>query len=645
MKSDQIRKAFFDFMKQKGHALIPGVSLVPNNDPTLLFVNSGMFPLVPYLLGEKHPLGNRLANIQRSLRTSREEMEEIGDNRHSTMFEMMGNWSLNDYFKETQIPNVLELYHKSFGLDINRLYVSVFAGDQTVPMDSDSIKYWQQAFNKFGVDAMFSEDIYNVSTDSNNPSNFRIFPYPKKKNWWQRGEAPGELGGPDSEIFYDTGTKHNKQYGEKCHINCDCGRFIEIGNSVFMQFKLDEQMKWQELPQKNVDFGGGFERVVMVSQGFTDLYDTDLYQLTIELLQKLSAKKFKDQANKNLQEREKDDRYFRIIADHIKGATFIIADGVMPSNKDQGYILRSLIRRMIRASRQLGITQNICVDLAKTVVQTYQSAYPYLNEQFAVIADTLEQEELKFIKTLDRGLKELQKYTGKGQKMTGDAAFHIYETYGFPIEMIIEEIKSESVNDPGDITSKEIEQIYQQFDQQKNLHTQMSRAGATKKFAGGLADKSKETTMLHTTHHLLLAALQEVLGHHVKQRGSNITSERLRLDFAHNDKLTQEQITTIENIVNKRIDAGLQVVKKVMPKAEAEKIGAEMEFGKKYGELVNVYFIEDAKSGEIFSKEFCGGPHVQNTAELAQGGKFKIIKEESSGAGIRRIKATLTNFT
>lgn len=640
MRSEAIREKFFAFMTSapRNHKVIENVSLVPVNDPTILFTNSGMFPLVPYLLGEEHPMGNRLCNFQRCLRTSQEEIEEIGDNRHTLMFEMMGNWSLNDYFKETQIPNVLELYHKHFGLDINRLYVTVFAGDEDAPRDHESIKYWKQAFKTFGVNAEFSEDIHRLSENSEKPFNFRIFPYPKSKNWWQRGEAPGELGGPDTEMFYDTGQPHDKKkFGEKCHLNCDCGRFIEVGNSVFIQYKLNEDGKWEEIAQKNVDFGGGFERVVMVSQKKTDIFATDLYQGIIEALEAISGLKY-DPANGE----DKVTRSFRIIADHIRASVFIIADGITPSNKDQGYILRSLIRRLIRRARMMGIENNFTNELAESVIAKFSKVYPHLLEQKNNIKATLNDEEIKFAKTINKGLKELQRFTGRGIKIDGETAFFIYETYGFPLEMIIEELSSGEINDKGDLNEEDIAEITKDFKIKLQRHREESRKGAQQKFKGGLADHSLQTTRLHTAHHLLLAALQHVLGKHVKQRGSNITGERLRMDFSHASKMTPEEISAVENMVNEVIEKGLPVEKKIMPKAEAEKLGAEMEFGQKYGELVSVYFIKDPESGETFSAEFCGGPHVENTSELAKSGKFKILKEESSGSGIRRIKAVLT---
>jgi len=600
-----------------------------------------MFPLVPYLLGEKHPLGTRLANIQRCLRTSREEIEEIGDNRHTLMFEMMGNWSLGDYFKKEQINNLLKMYVEVFKIDPQKIYVSVFAGNETAPQDSESIEIWKNAFKKYGVEAEFSEDIYNIPPlDSKLKNhNYRIFPY-TKKNWWQRGDAVGEPGGPDSEVFYDLGIVENKT--EKDHINSDSGRFIEIGNSVFMQYRLNKEKKWEEIKQKNVDFGGGFERLVMIIQNKTDIYETDLFVPIISKLEEITGYQYKNTSFLDTKSQSEVTKAFRIIADHIRGAVFILGDGIKPSNKDQGYVLRSLIRRMIRYAKKIDLNENFTVEVAKVVLEKYDDEYPHLKRNKSLIFDELDKEEINFSKTINKGLKELQKYTGKGVQIDGKKAFYLYETYGFPIEMIIEEIKSSTINDPSDITPAMIKQIENDFKKLEELHREKSRVGATKKFTGGLADQSTKTTRLHTAHHLLLASLQKHLGNHVKQKGSNITGERLRIDVSHDKAITKEELLEVEKTVNDYIKKGLTVRKVVMPKAKALQIGAEMEFGQKYGELVNVYLIEDANTKSVVSKEFCGGPHVKNTKELLLSGQFKIIKEQSNGSGVRRIKAVLT---
>jgi len=638
--SEDIRNTFFNFMKEfpRLHVEIPNLSLVPVNDPTILFTNSGMFPLVPYLSGEPHPKGKRLCNFQRSFRSAPKDIAEIGDNRHTSMFEMMGNWSLGDYFKEKQIPWVFELYTKHFGLDPRRIYVSVWGGDDIVPRDDVSIKLWIETFSKYGIKAEFNKDITQIPENLKDSYDFkyRIFPYGKSDNWWQRGEAPGELGGPCSELFYDLGEITIKQ--DHYHINDDSGRFIEIGNSVFMEYKLDENLNWQKLEQRNVDFGGGFERVVMCVQNQSDIFETDIYKPIIKKISEISKKEYKTNNKENDYTAS-----FRILADHGRASTFLIADGVTPSNKDQGYILRSLIRRMIRTSRNLDINSNFTREIASAVIERMKDYYPHLAENEGIIYNELEKEEFKFAKTLDRGLKELQKYTGMGVKITGRDAFFIYETYGFPIEMIIEEISSPTTNDHGDITEVEITEITNEFENELKKHKEQSRVGAEKKFKGGLADQSVKTTALHTLHHLLLAVLQEILGKHIKQKGSNITAERLRIDFSHNEKLTEKELNEITKLVNRYIKSNLIIEKQIMPKVEAEKIEAEMEFGKSYGDLVTVYFIKDQDSGKVISKEFCGGPHIEDITTIREMGKFKIIKEESSGAGVRRIKATLTN--
>ncbi|MFQ5492728.1 MAG: alanine--tRNA ligase [Candidatus Dojkabacteria bacterium] len=634
MDSNTIRKKYLEFMKKNGHAIIENISLVPINDPSLLFVNSGMFPLVNYLMGEKHPQGTRLANFQRCIRTL--DIEEVGDTTHHTLFEMIGNWSLGDYFKKEQLPWVMELYTKEFGLDPKKIYVSVFKGDDVAPKDEESIALWKKIYKKHGMDAEYTDDPFLVGQD-----NYRIFGFDNSENWWQRGEAPGEVGGPDSEIFFDRGVVTNPNHKGDVSLIDDSGRFVEIGNTVFIQYKLNEKLNWEELSQRNVDFGGGFERVVAIIQGVTDNYDTDLFQPIIKEIEQISGKKWKDPDVEDKAKRDAQDFNFRAIADHIRSSVFIIADGIIPDNKDQGYVLRRLIRRMIRKGRKLDIQDNFVRRLAGVVIERYSKTYPHIKENEGRILDELEREEIKFAKTLQKGIKELQKFTGLGVSIDGKAAFFLYETYGFPIEMILEELRSLEQNDSGDLTPKQEQNIIKQFKAEKEKHRKQSKAGAEKKFKGGLADHSETTTRLHTAHHLLLRALQEVLGENVHQRGSNITSERLRIDFSYGDKLTQEQLNKAEDIVNEKIRVGLKVEKKTMSFSEAENIGAEMEFGMKYGAKVNVYMITDPDTADVFSKECCGGPHVKNTRELSQSGKFRIIKQESVGSGIRRLKAVL----
>lgn len=633
--SQEIRKAYSDFWTSspRNGKEVPNVSLVPNNDPTLLFVNSGMFPLNPYLSGQPHPLGTRLFNFQRCLRTKYDEMLEIGDNRHTLMFEMIGVWSLGDFTKVDQIPWIFEFWVKVLGMDPNRLYVTVFEGNEFVPRDEEAIKVWKETFAKYGVEAEFSDDITNIPKDLEEGKNwkYRIFPYPKKKNWWQRAaDAVGELGGPTSEMFYDMGTIEKEQ--DEYHVNDDSGRFIEIGNNVFMEYRYEQDNKWHKMEKRNIDFGGGFERVVMIVQGKNDIYETDIYANVLHKVSQLSGKEYKTNEKEN-----EWTRYFRILADHGRAATFILADGVTPSNKDQGYILRRFIRRLVRYGIKLGIDTNFSGELAKSVIETLKDVYPHLKENESRIVEEMIKEEDKFRKTLTAGLKELQKFEKENAKFDGKTAFYIYETFGFPLEMSLDELN---------VGENEADVLEAEFKEEERKHRELSRSGAEQKFKGGLADQSVETTKLHTAHHLLLAALQKVVSPTIKQRGSNITSERLRIDFNYDSKLTDEQISEVEKRVNEKIKESLPVVRKEMNKTEAEKLGAQMEFGQKYPDIVSIYIVGGSEeNGTItnwYSAEFCGGPHVNNTSEIGEGNKtFKIFKEESSGAGLRRIKAGL----
>ena len=629
MKSSEIRKKYLEFFKKQGHAVIPSASLIPKNDATTLFVGSGMQPLVPYLLGEKHPEGTRLADSQKSFRT--EDIEEVGDNRHNTFFEMLGNWSLGDYFKKEQLNWCFTFLTEELGLDPKRLYVTVFSGDENigVPRDDESVGIWKEIFKKVGIEA---KDLEDASKDGMQDG--RIFYYDAKKNWWSRAGVPenmpeGEPGGPDSEVFYDLGAElkiHEKSAfkDQPCHVNCDCGRFIEIGNNVFMEYHKTKQ-GFEKLSQKNVDFGGGFERLTMAVQGKTNVFETDLFIQVLDKIEELSGgKKYKDNM-----------RPFEIIADHLKAATFIMGDGrIVPSNTDQGYIVRRLIRRAIRFGRQLDIrygSNDATVkepwtkQIAKIIVEDYEEVYPELRENFQFMMEEMNKEEEKFSKTLERGLKEFEKVAyaeqADNEKLNGKVAFNLYQTYGFPIEMT-EELAKE----------KDMEVDRAGFDKELERHKSISRAGAEKKFKGGLADHKEKTTQLHTAAHLLLAGLKKVLGDQVIQRGANITEERLRFDFAHPEKLTDEQVKEVEDFVNKAIAESVAVELREMSLEEAKESGAEGVFDDKYGDKVKVYTIEG------WSKEICGGPHVQNTSEL---GVFKIKKQESSGAGVRRIKAVL----
>jgi len=603
MGSNEIRSKYLDFFKERGHSVISSASLVPENDPTTLFVGSGMQPLLVYLLGQKHPMGSRLVNSQKSFRA--EDIEEVGDNRHTTFFEMLGNWSLGDYFKEEQLPWLFSFLTDELGLPPEKLYVTVFSGDQenSIPKDEESIVIWKRLFKEKGIEA---------------EEGTRIFSYGAKKNWWSRAGVPstmppGEPGGPDSEVFFDFGTLHNESFGKKCHPNCDCGRFMEIGNSVFMEYKKKEDGSFEKLKQRNVDFGGGLERITAAVNEDADVFKIDTLSAVIAKLEELSAKKYEENLTS-----------FRVVADHIRGAAFMIGDGVLPSNTERGYIVRRLVRRAVRHADIIGTKRGALALLAEPLIAAYQGAYQELESQKEEIKKNIQEEEERFRATLQKGLKEFEKISTRD--ITGKEAFNLYQTYGFPLDITLELAKEKGVG----IDTKG-------FAQEFERHQEISRSAVAGRFKGGLADASYETTKLHTANHLLLAALGEVLGDHVHQRGSNITAERIRLDFSHLKKVAPEQVQEVEDLVNAKIQEGLDMIREEMSKEEAMKLGAEMEFGVKYGDVVSVYFARD-KEGNAFSKEFCGGPHVNNTLEL---GKFKITKEEAVSSGVRRIRAVL----
>lgn len=619
MTVNEVRAKYLAFFEKRGHTIIPSAPIVPENDPTTLFTSSGMQPLVPYLLGQPHPEGTRLVDSQTSFRAG--DIEEVGDNRHTTFFEMLGNWSLGDYFKKEQLPWIFEFLTsetEGLGFDPNKLYVTVFDGDKDTGMDLDTeaVEIWEKLFKEKGIEAKLVRLGTEEEGYSNGMQGGRIFSYGAKKNWWSRSGVPanmppGEPGGPDSEIFYDFGTPHDPKWGTECHVNCDCGRFVEICNSVFMQFIKNADGSFSPLPKQNVDFGGGLERLTAARLNTSDVFDVDVFAEARLILEKLSGKKYTD-ADAT--------RSYRIILDHVRAATFILAAGVKPSNTEQGYVLRRLIRRAIREADRLGVTGSSLAEIAKAYVAIYREAYPHLAKASDTIESELTLEEDRFRKTLSTGLRELEK--------SGDTidAFALFTTYGFPVELTAE-IAAE----------KGIAINFEEVQAKLSAHQALSRAGAAQKFAGGLADHSEQTVRYHTAHHLLLKALQMVLGPDVHQRGSNITSERLRIDFSYGQKMTPEQIKQVENIVNEKIKEGIDVVRTDMPKEEAEKLGAEHEFGATYPETVSVYSVGPLDSA--FSIEFCGGPHVHNTRELT--GHFHIIKEEASSAGIRRIKAVL----
>jgi len=600
MTADEIRSRYISFFQgsPRNHVVIPSSPLVPENDPTTLFNSAGMQPLIPYLLGQPHPQGNRLVNSQKSFRS--QDIEEVGDNRHTTFFEMLGNWSLGDYFKKEQLGWIYEFFTKELTLDPKKLYVSVFSGNDAVAKDEESVLLWKS----LGM----PED--------------HIFAYDTTKNWWSRSGIPekmatGEPGGPDSEVFYDFGINlhlHEKSpyNNETCHPNCQCGRFMEIGNSVFMQYKKTADGKLEELPKRNVDFGGGLERLNAAVNGTPDIFQTDSFSSIITIVE--------DATKKHYGMNEEETRAMRIIADHMRGAIMMIADGVFPSNKQQGYILRRLIRRSMLYAKKLGVWGDwgFIKSLVFPVATQYKRAYPTVSEQKEKIENILVDEAGRFGKTVEKGLKEIEKM----DTVDGKQAFLLYETYGFPWELT-EEI---AIGKGQKIDRAEFEEAFK-------THQSLSRTASVGMFKGGLADKSVETTRLHTATHLLHAALRKVLGTHIGQKGSNITVDRLRFDFSHPEKITAEQLQKIEDMVNSVIHDNLEVSMEEVNKEDALATGALGFFVEKYGDRVKVYTVGD-KNGTYFSREICGGPHVSFTGQL---GHFTIDKEESVGSGVRRI--------
>lgn len=586
--SQFLREKFLQFFSERGHAVIPSASLIPENDPSVLFTTAGMHPLIPYLMGQKHPKGNRLCDVQKCVRTG--DIEEVGDDSHLTFFEMLGNWSLGDYFNHQSIAWSYEfLTSKQYlGLDPDRISVTVFAGDEDAPRDDDSAAVWQQC----GI-----------------PKE-RIFYLPKKNNWWIAGTT-GPCG-PDTEIFWDTG---KPACGENCDPSCDCGKYLEIWNNVFMQYNKQADGSYLPLAQKNVDTGMGLERTVCVLNGYKSVYDIDLFAAALEKIQQLSGKKYDDNV-----------KSMRIIADHVRTATFLLGDpvGVVPSNVDQGYVLRRLIRRAVRMANSLGMAKGSIAEIAKVYVAVYKDAYPELTQNADKIVEELNKEEEKFSKTLVAGEKEFFKVISHipGKTVPGGTAFKLYDTFGFPVEMTVELAAENGY-------TVDVEGFRQKFAE----HQAKSHAGSEQRFKGGMAEGGGiETVYLHTATHLLQAALRRVLGDEVKQKGSNITPERLRFDFSFGRPMTKEEIEKTEALVNQAIEQNLPITCEEMPVEDARKTGAIGLFGDRYGEVVKVYSMGD------FSKEICGGPHAASTGEL---GKFVITKEQSSSAGVRRIKAEL----
>jgi len=589
--SFELREKWFRFWESKGHTIISSAGILPDNDPTALFHNSGMHPLVPYLLGQKHSAGTRLANAQKCIRTG--DIESVGDATHLTFFEMLGNWSLGDYFKQEQIAWSFEFLVDVLGIPLEKLAVSVFAGDEDSPRDEESARVWQEQ----GVIAE------------------RIAFLPKEHNWWKKGDV-GPCG-PDSEMFYWTGEDPAPLNFQETY---EDPRWVEIWNDVFMQFRRDEFGVLHSLPAKNIDTGMGLERTVAILNGFRSVYQTDAFALIFQMISRIAGD---DSFFQNPIADTDKARSARIVADHLRSSVVILTDKVSPSNLDQGYILRRLIRRAIRHGKKIGIDRPFCCEVAEAVIQSLQDAYPELSGNKMFVLKELEREESQFQKTLEKGEKEFERILEREQKISGKTAFYIYETYGFPFEMT-EELAAEH----GHVVSQK------EFDQAMEEHQEKSRAGSQQKFAGGMGDKSDEMIVrLHTATHLLHTALRMVLGNHVEQRGSNITFERLRFDFSHEEKMTSEQIVRVEEIVNDAISRDLAVVRQEMTIAKAKEFGAIGLFEHKYGEKVSVYSVGD------FSCEVCGGPHVERIGVLQY---FKIQKEEAVSRGVRRIKAVIS---
>ncbi|MDP3997181.1 MAG: alanine--tRNA ligase [Candidatus Andersenbacteria bacterium] len=619
ISSNDLRTKYLDFFASKGHKVIASAPLVPENDPTTLFTGSGMQPMVPYLLGQRHPLGNRIVDVQKCFRAV--DIDEIGDNRHTSFFEMLGNWSLGDYFKKEQIPWVLEFLTEVLGLNANQLYVTVFRGreDLNIPRDEVSADIWRDVFQKKRIDAKVVD-----WPEKDGLQGGRIFYYDETKNWWSRSGAPAdmpvnELGGPDSEIFWDFGENlglHEKSpwKDKPCHVNCDCGRFLEIGNSVFMEF-IKTDKGFAGLPQKNIDFGGGLERVAAALNDNPDIFKIDLFADIIAYVQEKSGEIYGQDIELT--------NAFRVIADHARAVTFLIADGAVPANKDQGYFTRRLIRRAVRFGYTLGLEDRFLADIARIISRQYENVYPAIEKNIDVIAAEITNEENKFRKTLKSGLEKIEQYLQNTDNINGKQAFEMYATFGFPIEMLVEEAVERGCQVDIDGFKKEL-----------NKHRDLSRTASAGKFKGGLADHGEMTVKYHTATHLLHQSLRTVLGDQVEQRGSNITAERLRFDFSYPNKLNNDQLAGVETLVNEKIQDDLPVQKEEVTVAEAKEAGAIGLFAAKYGEKVSVYSIGD------FSREICGGPHVERTGML---GRFKVIKEESAGAGVRRIKAVLKN--
>ena len=625
MNAQEIRNAYIKFFTDKQHAAIARAPLVLKDDPTTLFTGSGMQPIIPYLLGQPHAAGKRLVDSQTCLRA--QDIEDVGDNRHTTFFEMLGNWSFGDYFKDEQIRWMFEFHKDIVGLDLSKLYVTCYIGDERygIAKDTEAADVWAELFAGEGL----SHSMQDIGSEDDGyakgmEDGARIFFYDGSKNWWSRNGAPestpiGDPCGPDSEMFYDFGTPHNLEYGEYCHPNCDCGRFMEIGNNVFMAYKKVAEGQFEELEQKNVDHGSGLERIAAAKLNDPDVFKISLMWPIIEKLQDLSGKKYESYTES-----------MRVISDHLRAATFLAVDGCVPSNKEQGYVMRRLLRRAIRYSFDLGIEQNFLEEVVPVIADLYVDDFPEVKEQREAIIATLAKEEKTFRQTLRKGLKQMEKFVADG--LTGVELFTLYDTYGFPVELSTEEAYKQDIGLS--------ENWREEFDAQMAEQRARSQTAAKGTFKGGLGGSTMEHRKLHTANHLMYAAMKKVIGEHVTQHGSNITEERLRFDFNNDGKVPREQLDEVEHLVNQWIEWDLPVSFKEYPTEEAFKMGAIGAFGDRYGDVVKVYQMGEGDQRVSF--EICGGPHADHTGQLAEGGKkFKITKEEASSAGIRRVKGVL----
>lgn len=617
MTPNELRDSYFNHMRGKGAVVVPSASLLPENDPTTLFTGSGMQPMIPYLLGEKHPSGNDIVDSQKCVRTG--DIDEVGDNSHLTFFEMIGRWCLKGNpatYKRDQIQWMWEWQIEVLGLNPQNLYVSVFEGDSTlgISRDDEAITIWTELFTSVGIDPIVEDDPWTHGCSRGG----RIFCYNAKENWWSRAGIPanmpnGEPGGPDSEMFYD----FDPSGDAKDHPATETERFLEIGNNVFMAYQKKGD-DFVALDAPNIDYGGGLERIAAAVNNNPDVYQTPFFTNATLKIAELSGSTY-----------EAATKEFRIILDHIRAATFLIADGALPSKVDAGYVTRRLMRRAIRTAKKINITNDFTGVLAAIYIDE-ASAYPELTQNRAAIINAIEAEEQKFRKTLESGEREIKKFLDSGEDITGEKAFYFYETYGFPLELT-----KEVLAEYGQVLKNP-----EAFDKAAEDHSEKSRTAAAGKFKGGLADHSEVTTAYHSATHLMLAGLRKVLGDHVHQKGSNITAERIRFDFSHPEKVTREQLDEVETYVREGIAAGAVVTVREMGKQAAMDAGIEGSFWEKYPDTVKVYCMEDAQ-GTIWSEELCGGPHVNNTSDIAALGEFKIKKEESSSAGVRRVKAVV----